>query len=377
MKGLAEILRAWAEARGRGEPAVLATVVRIAGSSYRRPGARMFFTADGEPIGFISGGCLEGDLAEHARTVLGSGETRTLVYDMRSPDDIVWGLGLGCSGEIRVLLERLAPDDPPPYLGFIEERLARREPGVVATLFDVEGSLPVRVGERLTLAGAGACQAPFDDAELLAAATAGAETTMAAGRSRVESLELAAGRVEVLFEYLPSPVSLHVYGAGSDAQPLVRLAAELGWRVTVLDHRAAYAAAERFPEADSILLLDFDERAQPALAVDERTAVIVMTHHFLHDLELLKRLLPCAAPYVGLLGPKQRTATLLEQLETAGFRPDREQLRRLHGPAGVDIGSETPEEIALSVLCEIQAVLAGREAGFLRDRSGPLHDWAQ
>ena len=145
----------------------------------------------------------------------------------------------------------------------------------------------------------------------------------------------------------------------------------------MLDHREGYATAERFPEADSIRLVDFGRIGPRDLVIDERTALLVMTHHFLHDLELMKTLLPLAPPYLGFLGPRQRTRNLLDELAQAGFEVGQAGLDTLHGPVGLDIGSETPEEIALSALSEIQAVLAGRKGGFLKDRGGPLHDWPQ
>ncbi len=375
MKGLAEILSRWAETAGRGEPATLATVVKVTGSSFRRPGARMLFPASGPPVGFVSGGCLETDLAERAGEVLRSGTPRTVVYDMRSPDDIVWGLGLGCGGEIRVLLERLAPDAPPFYLGFIGKCARRRRPAVLATLFEVDGDLPISIGDRMTLAPDGTHGGSLAYPELQSRVLDHARVALKARQSRVRSYELNAGRANVLIEYLPPAVALFVFGAGSDAQPLVQIAAELGWRVTVFDHREAFATPERFPDADALRLIDYADLGATLPSIDDRTPVIVMTHHFLHDLDLLERLVSSPAPYVGLLGPRKRTANLLEQLAERGTSPQTGRLRSLHGPAGLDIASESPEEIALSVLAEIQAVLGGRRGGFLRNRRAPLHDW--
>jgi xanthine dehydrogenase accessory factor len=166
MKGLAEILGSWDEVAGRGESATLATVVKVSGSSFRRPGARMLFPASGPPVGFVSGGCLEADLAQRAAEVLGSGASRTIVYDMRSPDDIVWGLGLGCGGEIRVLLERILPDAPPRYLSFIGDRVRRRVPAVLATLFELDGDRSLSPDDRVMLAVDGASAGSMPHPEL-------------------------------------------------------------------------------------------------------------------------------------------------------------------------------------------------------------------
>ena len=374
MSELSRILEACAEARREGTPAVLATVVRVLGSAYRRPGARMLFRPGRPPVGLVSGGCLEEDLALRTSDVLDSGQARTVVYDMRSPDDIVWGLGLGCDGEVRVLLERLTEDAG--YLEFLEGCCRRGVPGVLATVFEAQGSADIGVGDRVA----------FDDAGQVALA---AERSVGL-RERVEQDARDAlqrrksfnstyplegdGCVEVLVEYVAPPVSLVIFGAGMDALPVVQGAKQLGWQVTVADHRAAYANRERFPLADSVALLDYDRLSHDLPPIDGNTAVLVMTHHFLHDLDLLEPLIPSAASYLGVLGPRRRAEKLLEQLATRGLRPTRKQMARFHGPVGVDTGSETPEEIALSALAEIHAVLQGRRAGFLRDRQGPLHD---
>jgi len=371
---LARILAACAEARSEGTPAVLATVVRVLGSAYRRPGARMLFRPGRAPVGLVSGGCLEEDLALRTSEVLDSGQARTVVYDMRSPDDIVWGLGLGCDGEVRVLLERLTGEAG--YLEFLHACSQHRVPGVLATLFEAQSDLGAVVGERLALDHEGRHVAGGEDwGELRERLVHDARGTLQSRKSSNAAYALdGGGRVEVLLEYVAPPASLVVFGAGMDALPVVQGARQLGWNVTVVDHRPAYANRDRFPLADSIAVLDYGRLADDMPFIDGDTAVLVMTHHFLHDLDLLEQLIPSAASYLGVLGPQRRAEKLLQQLAERGLHPTTEQLERFHGPVGVDMGSETPEEIALSALAEIHAVLRGRAAGFLRDRHGPLHD---
>ena len=371
MSELNRILEACAEARRQETPGVLATVVRVVGSAYRRPGARMLFRKGRPAVGLVSGGCLEEDLALRTSDVLDSGQARTVVYDMRSPDDIVWGLGLGCDGEVRVLLESLTAE--PGYLEFLEGCCRRGAPGVLATVFEVQGNADVEVGTRIG----------FDETGSLALSATGwgerveqdARIALQRGKSSNSTYRLEGdGRVEVLIEYVAPPISLVVFGAGMDALPVVQGARQLGWHVTVADHRPAYANRELFPLADAVAILDYGRLPSGLPTIDGNTAVLVMTHHFLHDLELLEQLIPSAASYVGVLGPHRRSEKLLEQLAERGLRPTPRQLARFHGPVGVDMGSETPEEIALSALAEIHAVLRGRAAGFLRDRQGPLHE---
>jgi xanthine/CO dehydrogenase XdhC/CoxF family maturation factor len=375
VKELGEILKVWEETARLGRPAVLATVVKVTGSAYRRPGARMIFPADRAPAGVVSGGCLEEDLAERAREVLASGEPHIQIYDMRSPDDIVWGMGLGCNGEIRVLLERLSPEEGSEQMTFLGECRERGGRGVMATIFRVDGEMGAGIGDRLMLRQDGSLSGSVTGSAIFHRVMDDSAACMKNRRSRVACYDDSSGRVEALIEYISAPVSLTIFGAGSDARPLVRLAKELGWDVTVIDNRPAYATPEHFPEADGVRVVDYGKIEESGLNIDRESPVVVMTHHFLRDLELLEYLVPRAFPYLGLLGPRKRTEKLLQELRSRGFDGDPEELNKLHGPIGVDIGSETPEEIALSILAEIQAVLAGRPGGFLKDRREPLHDW--
>ncbi len=370
MRELREILAAWERTRSAGGRAVLATIVDASGSTYRRPGARMLIPERGDPVGLLSGGCLEGDLAERAAAVPASGKPRCVVYDMTSQDDLVWGLGLGCAGKLHVLLEPL-PGPAEAYLAFLARCHAERAQGAVATL--IESADPGRVGRRRTLDAAGGTAgslgaAALDEscADLLAAARD-------RGITRLHAPGGIAAGVRVLIEGVVPPPALVVFGAGPDAVPVVRLAGELGWHVTVVDHRAAFAVAARFPEAAAVVCCDPAEVPR-RVAFDAASAALVMTHKFLHDVELARVLLPSAARYVGFLGPRAHTEQLLLELRRQGLRPTPDQLARVHGPVGLDIGAETPEEIALSAIAEIRAALLGRRGGPLRDRVGPLHE---
>jgi xanthine/CO dehydrogenase XdhC/CoxF family maturation factor len=364
------------EARRLGRerrPFVLATVVRTAGSTYRKPGARMLIPPEGDPVGLLSGGCLETDLVERAGEVLASGRPSTLVYDMRSPDDVVWGLGLGCDGEVRVLLER-HDGGAPAWLEWLAARAADRQRAALATVFEAGGAWHAELGRRgwSAAAGTGGLGATCEiAASLLRGAVERAlEETLAARRSSIRHVAASdrSASAEVLLEHLPPPPGLVVFGAGEDARPLVALAARLGWTVTVADHRPALVTARRFPEADALVPLDYDDLARTAPPIDETTPVVIMTHHFLHDLALLGHLSRCASvPYVGLLGPRRRARRLLERSGPLDLP--------LYGPVGIDIGASTPAEIALAILAEAQAILAGRRGGHLRDRTAALHEW--
>ena len=383
MRELRDILDAYARLAARGEAGVLASVAHVAGSTYRRPGARMLVLPDDTMVGLISGGCLEGDLLEHARRVRETGVPALVQYDHRGQDDIVWGLGLGCAGAVDVWLERVDARSPGP-LRWLEAWSHARESGAIATAL----SGP-RAGERRALTGRGELlgklAAPEVDAALreCLAAKAGRRisVSLAGGRLRSADASPASGDAgargenladpQVWIEVARAPLRLALFGAGPDAIPLARIAREIGWDVAVYDHRAAYAIAARFPGCD-VSHVEV-ARAVERAAVDARTHAVVMTHHYLHDRALLGALLATASPYVAVLGPKQRTQDLLAEIagERALSDEDRE---RVFGPAGLDVGADAPEEIALAICAEVQAFAAGRSGGSLRERKGPIHE---
>jgi xanthine/CO dehydrogenase XdhC/CoxF family maturation factor len=361
MRELRDILGAFQMLRKSGEEGVLASAVHTEGSTYRRSGARVLVLPDDQTIGLISGGCLEGDLLEHARRVRESGEPRIVRYDMRSEEDIVWGLGLGCAGVVDVLLERVGAAAAGP-LDLLAECIRERKPGVLATALRGKAALATR----WALHPDGRFCGPAGGADEIERAV-----RRAAEQDRDALMVGEAGKI--LIEVVRPAPRLLVFGAGPDAVPVVRIAAELGWEVIVVDWRPAYAHRESFREASAVVLCEA-ERVGECVEVDGRSVALVMTHHYLHDRSLLRFLLPSAARFIGILGPKRRTQALLEELREEGLSVTSEQLDRLHGPAGLDIGAESPEQIALALVAEIQAVLAGRPGGWLREREGPIHD---
>ena len=328
MKELTEIVTAWEAVRAEGGEALLATVVGVSGSTYRRPGARMLLSREGRLAGSVSGGCLEGDILQKAwwRTENGAA---LVTYDSTDADeDVVWGFGLGCNGVVQVLLERVSPERP----GLLNVLTAVLRERVSQTIITVTAS--------------------DDPAVPLGAAPTG--WTPPEG-------------VTVFQETVQPPAPLVIFGAGQDALPLVRLAKEIGWHVTVADTRGTRARTERFPLADSVCL------GWPDREIDERTAAVVMTHNYPDDRRVLQSLLLSPACYVGQLGPRVRTERLLAEMADDGLLITEEMRRRLHAPIGLDLGADNPEEIALSIVSEIQAARAGRGGGFLRERRAPLH----
>jgi xanthine/CO dehydrogenase XdhC/CoxF family maturation factor len=371
MKELRDLIKACESYEQTTGAAALATVVKVTGSHYRRPGARMLMTADGVRVGAVSGGCFDVDLQEHARKVIASGQPTLLSYDTTEEDDIIWGSGTGCGGKVLILMEPFPRPGKLNPLAFIRRCFHRHRTGVIATVFSLEGEASLELSDRLTF-DAEETSADFDDRDLKEAVVKDARAALESRRSLDKVYPVGDAKVEMFLEIVRPPVTLAVFGAGDDAVPLVSLARELGWEVTLIDHRPALATAERFPGADAIVVCETEE-VPGKVALADFSAAVILTHNYLRDKELLKILLPTPVKYVGLLGARKRAEHLLQSLRKEETALTLEQLQRLHAPVGLDIGSEEPIEIALAIVSEIMAVLSGKAAGFLKDKKGALH----
>ncbi len=331
MNELTSIIEAIRSARAAHSPLMLATLVRVEGSSYRQPGARLLMDAEGPRLGSLSGGCLEADVFARASECLVDGKPRLLRYDLRTDLDLIWGTGSGCEGAAEILVERL---EDPPWLRRLELAMGERRPIRIAIRLD-----ELHLAERVIL----------DDEPNADVSASGAS--------------------DIFVETFQPPIALWIFGASDDARPLVRMAETLGFFVGVVDHRSAFARADRFPEADVVKCL------RPAsglvdIALDGRSAAVLMTHHFEMDRGWLEHLLPSEVAYLGLMGHRRRSQRLLNELEE---EPSKNQVARLFSPVGLDLGSESPEAIALSILAEIQAVFSERQPQHLRDGRGAIH----
>ncbi|HXU34184.1 MAG TPA: XdhC family protein [Thermoanaerobaculia bacterium] len=343
-----------------GERAALATVVRIAGSAYRRPGAKLLVEASGTTLGGVSGGCLEADVREIAGSVLETGVPVLRRYDMRGDQDVLWGLDLGCRGEVDVFVQPATEGAFAASASAVLERLGHDAPFAVATA--IEGPLPERLGA-LRVMGADGGNGTFGSPELDAQADEAARGLLDAGTSGV----LDFGGHRVFVELLRPPPHLVVCGAGDDAQPLVAYAAEAGFRVTLIDHRQALLEPSRFPAAATrIETRPDDERAGAALPPAGRALAVIKTHSLTHDREWTRRLLAAGFPYVGLLGPRLRTETILQDIGAEGDP-------RVFGPVGLDLGAEGAAQIAISIVAELLAFTSRREPDHLRHRSEGIH----
>jgi xanthine/CO dehydrogenase XdhC/CoxF family maturation factor len=341
---LLPLVRDFRELQAESRPFVLATIVATEGSTYRKAGTPMLITASGQSRGLLSGGCLEVDLVEHARKVLESGRPRLTAYDMRGEEDVVFGIGSGCEGAMRVLLQRVGPEERWQPLAAIAELVEARRPGTLALVADGPAS-----GLAWWPGGGNAGPAEPDDVK--AARTSCTSARLFESQSGSDALRV------LLLPVQPPPL-LVLCGAGDDAQPLARLAVTLGFDVAVCDHRPGLLSAARFPRC-RLLSQPVDRFAQLDL-LGSCSAAMVMSHHLAADATYLGVLADCAhIGYVGLLGPGPRRDRLLQMLGSKAASLD----GRLRAPVGLDIGARTPEAIALAAAGELHAWIAGRVGG--------------
>lgn len=369
MSSLISLLNALLAERDTGQESVLATVVKVEGSAYRRPGARMLVSRFGRPEGTISGGCLEADVARKAWWLTEKGPVvrsySTAVEDEDGEEAL--SFGLGCNGKVHVLFERLPAIGPCPLLDTFDQVRDTQQPAAIATVIASRGDGAPQVGARLLLAPERPAAGELLHSPLLGQISRDLQSALLQGRSSRALYHCDQGELEVFLEYLPAVRRLVIFGAGHDAQPMVRMAKQLGWHVTVIDGRAHFARTEHFPEADQVLVGDVQQPFAFAELV-RGAAVAVMTHSLAQDAHWLEGVLRSEPCYVGQLGPRDRTERLLAGM---GELPG---VERLHYPIGLDLGGDTPESVAMAVLAEIQAVLNSRTGGSLRLRSSKIHE---
>lgn len=354
--GLASLLEFYREHSG-DEALVLGTVVATEGSTYRKPGAMMLIAADDSYRGLISGGCLEADLAAHARDVFADGKTRRVHYDLSRGEDFAWGFSLGCNGVIHLMLQRLERDGGFGFFETLDRAWQARHGGflgMVTSSSDPEhadGAFALRCGAAYSVG----------DAWLIGNISSQEDTSESGGhdmsrRYWQKSIATGRGSVELLLVPVVPPPALLVCGAGHDAVPLARLASEMGWNCTVVDHRSGFARTERFPARCDVRVLQVEELAE-RIPLERIDAAVLMTHHLGHDRRYLEQVIAARVPYIGVLGPRARRDRLLKEIGNPGAH--------VFGPVGLDIGAEMPESIALAIVAEIHAFLNRRDGRML------------
>ena len=375
MKEISDIIRSYEAALLAGKRMALATVVHVEGSSYRRPGARMLVTDDGQLTGAISGGCLEGDALRKALLAISQQKNKLVTYDTTDDNDTTLGVQLGCNGIVHILFEPILSDQPDHPIELLKKVSEKRQNAVLATLF----SLHSRTGSQ-----PGTCflHLETDQIDITNTADSTFSQTLSAEANHAKNIQdsffkefhMNGQKLTGFIEYLKTPPSLVIAGAGNDTIPLMEMAHVLGWDITVVDGRAGHATKQRFPKANKVLVARSNEvlaHIQP----DRQTFFVLMTHNYNYDLTLLKQLIEVEdCIYIGTLGPKKKLERMYNDLRLEGIEVTEKQKTKIFGPTGLDIGAETSEEIALSVLAEIKAVITDRKGVFLREKSEPIHN---
>jgi xanthine/CO dehydrogenase XdhC/CoxF family maturation factor len=369
MKELHQIIQAYEVCQSEGQSVALATVVQVDGSAYRRPGARMLVTQDGNLTGAISGGCLEGDALRKAQAVIFQQKSMLVTYDTTDEDDQKFGVGLGCNGIIHVLIEPIAYDNPENPVELIKKALSDRETSLLLTIFSVPNSKSEQIGTLFLKKGSASFgnfrKVPADFAPELERVVSGFDQPQNLIQSFPEFHQLS-----VFFEVIRPSTRVLLFGAGNDTIPLAKMAEILGFELILIDGRKNLATSARFPSAHK-LILGAAEEVIGQIETDLNTVALLMTHNFEYEAVVLENLQTCMIPYIGILGPKRKTEKLIQRLESKGIQVSRENL---YAPIGLEIGAETSEEIALSILTEIKAVLNKKQPIFLRDKDGPIHE---
>ncbi|RYU94547.1 XdhC family protein [Emticicia agri] len=369
MKEIKQIVEAYQKIDFSRNRAALATVVRVEGSSYRRTGARMLVMESGEWIGGISGGCLEGDALKKARLAMSQNKATLITYDTSDDDPYQIGVGLGCNGIIDVLITPLDPENEQNAVRQISHCLDHRSPNVLVTVTALNKSNnKIQLGQVFRFDSTEHFSETFTLEPIKAQVKEEIRLALATTKSVSQHYTLADGLTVSLFiEVIPPPIQLYVFGSNYDVYPMVRMAKELGWKVIVVCNPNKMHPS-LFETADAVMPKDY------VPVIDSYTAAISMCHDYETDYRNLQTLLKTDISYIGLLGPKKRTIKMYDRMQEEGNPITPENENRIYSPVGLDIGANTPEEIALSVCAEIRTNFSGRDANKLKFRNKPIYD---
>jgi xanthine dehydrogenase accessory factor len=346
--------------------AALATIVSVMGSSYRGPGARMLITDDGKWVGSISGGCLEGDALRKARQVILENKPLAVTYDTREESNQNLGIGLGCNGVIDVLIEPIDHTEPANPVLILKDYVLTTEPLALATVFKGDDT-----GHKILISKNGTLSDSLTS-EISPRIKEDLQAIFSIKKSHTKEYQVDNQTSEVFLELIEPTITVIIFGGGFDARPVSLLAKTVGWDVQVTDECVAHIAPIFFPSADKLSLCsrEFIDRD---FQITHRTACVLMSHNYEYDRDVLKKLLQTDAPYIGILGPKKRFDKMQAEFLKEGIELSASDFDRVHSPIGLDIGADAADEIAISIIAEIQAKFANRAGGFLKERIGSIH----
>ncbi len=365
MKELNDIIDAYDKAVLQNKRTALATVVKVEGSSYRRPGARMLVTEDGEITGAISGGCLEGDALRKAQFAIFQQQNKLEIYDTTDDEDNKLGVQLGCNGIVYILFEPIKNDDINNPINLLKKVAQQRKDAFISTLFNPNKTLE----QKGTLAFVNGTENFFKLDEMRALQDE-CINVLAIKSLIIKNDE---GSCSALFQFIPPATQLVIVGAGNDAQPLVNMASLLGWNIIIVDGRPTYATQQRFPKANKISITKPSEILS-VINIDKQTAAVLMTHNYNYDVAALQQLINTNCNYIGALGPKKKLHKMIDELNEKGIVINDDVMQNIYAPVGLDIGAETSEEIALSIIAEIKTVFSKKTGNSLKEKTTEIHE---
>ena len=372
MKEIREIINAYNKARKNEKRLALATLVHLNGSSYRRPGARMIVDEEGQLTGAISGGCLEGDALRKAVFCIHTQIPKLVVYDTSDEEDATIGIQLGCSGIIQVLFEPIDENDPLNPIELLKKAIHKRQNTVLVTLYAPQIKKGDTVGTSMLLEDSGEFHNNSTFQFVPETLMQDIKETLTIKKSSFKSYNLNDNTFNAFLSFISPPISLIIVGAGNDAIPLQSIAETLGWEVTIVDGRHTYAKIERFSSACQIIVSK-PEKVLQQIPIDEKSVFVLMTHNYNYDYAILKALLDKNIPYIGALGPKKKLDNMITDLKAENIFLNERQKNILYGPVGLELGAETPAEIALSITAEIMSVMHNKKGGSLRNLLTEIH----
>ncbi|MDR5590510.1 XdhC family protein [Christiangramia sp. SM2212] len=373
MRELDAIAANYDKLKSSGTDAVLATVVHVEGSSYRRAGARMLVDEFGNITGAISGGCLEGDALRKALHAMHHKKNKLVTYDTSDEDDAFIGAQLGCNGIIQVLFEFLDYSDSNNPCELLKNVIATDLKQAIVVQFNLDKTKE-QAGTKMILDKESKIIGKKAQNELLEVIVNQGKSVLEDNRPHFSEVKLSNKTQHIFIQNYNPPIKLIIVGAGNDAQILATQAELLGWNVIVTDGRPTHANKDRFTSSCQVIVT----RPEDTLAnirIDERSCFVLMSHNYNYDLAVLKLLLnENQVPYIGILGPLKKYQRMQDDLKTEEIRLSEDNLKKIHAPVGLEIGAETPAEIGLSILAEIQSVLMNKEARPLKEKNEPIHD---
>lgn len=371
MNEITEIIKAYDHAKSKGHSCVLATVVHLEGSSYRRPGARMLVLESGLMVGAISGGCLEGDALKKALLTFTEKNNKLVTYDTSDEDDASIGVQLGCEGIIHVLFEYVDYNNSNNPVELLRLATHKRYFATLVTFFNLANKRSVQIGTSIVEVEGTVIFNETIEESLSIQVLKDIENVKNKKQS-IFTHYIECNQIDVFIEYIAPPISLVVVGAGNDAIPMMQMATILGWDVKVVDGRQTHAKAERFISACQILVSK-PESVLSQINIDERTCFVLMTHNYNYDVKMLEALLQTNVKYIGVLGPKKKLDKMLAAISNQGITITDQMLQRIYGPTGLDIGAEMASEIATSIIAEIQAVFNKKNGHMLKFKKDVIH----